>query len=302
MPTAANRILLVDDDIELLNSLKNILSVYKFEVDLASSVNIALNKITENNYNLVISDIEMPKKSGLELLDQLKRIMLLDIPVILMTGHLEIDYAIEAIALGVDDFIKKPIESNTILKSINNLLIKSKIKEKKDKIDPNINAINWSFEFSPHDFLNQNIPDHILYLIKKSIYLPIKCINELSVCLEETITNAFIHGTLMIPDSIRQQSHGDYRSFINAQMKTDIANKKVFVNIDYCGKKKTLTFSVKDQGSGFNTQTIDANNTLMLDFSYSTGRGLNLVRILSNKITFLENGSRIIFEKKINEN
>ncbi|MDD2651309.1 MAG: response regulator [Candidatus Cloacimonadales bacterium] len=299
MPEQYNRILIVDDDIALLNSLKDVLSHYKFNVDIASSVNIALKNVNQTQYSLIISDIEMPKKSGLELLKQLKEVMLVTTPVILMTGHFEIDYAIEAISLGVDDFIKKPIESHIILKAINNILIKQSKKKIQDKTDPNIREINWILEFTAKDYLHQNIPEQIVNLIKTNIKMPLKTINELSVCLEETITNAFVHGTLCVPEKIRIKSHNEYRSFVDKQMKTEIAKQKVFVDI--CFKNNTIYVSVKDQGKGFDIKSYNLSGESLLNFTNATGRGLSLVNMLADKLSFEEDGTKVSIQKRIHE-
>lgn len=294
-------ILVVDDDLDLLNSLKSVLSLYQYQVDTASSVNSALKKITVNHYDLVVSDIEMPKRNGLEFLEQLKKGMLINIPVILMTGHLAVDYAIEAIRLGADDFIKKPIESKVILKAINHQLIKKRLQQKKEKIDNKVQQFSVRFEFTPEDFLNQSIPEYVIHYLSKNIRIPLKNLNELSICVEEIITNAFLHGILNVPSEVRRKAYKDYVVFINQQMDTDKSKKRVFVEISYSSSEHLLRLSVKDEGDGFNTHMFIQNNKPLINFDSATGRGLNLIQILSDRLSFSENGTRITIEKYIDE-
>lgn len=301
MTINAFHILIVDDDLELLNSLKTLLNVYNYKVDIASSVNIALNKINQTKYDLIVSDIEMPGRSGLEFLEQLKKGMLISIPVILMTGHLSVDYAIQAVQLGADDFIKKPIESKVILKSINHQLIKKRIQQKSEKIEANVEAFEVKFKFTPNDFLNQNIPEYIIHYLTKNLRISLKTLNELSICIEEIITNAFLHGILCIPSEIRRKSYSDYVKYINEQMNSEKSQKKVFIDIHYNNNEKKLKIVTKDQGSGFNTDFYIRNNQPLLNFDSATGRGLNLIQILSDKISFSENGTKITIEKFISE-
>lgn len=295
-------ILIVDDDPDLLEALKSLLKVYNYKVDTASNVNSALKKVNENQYDLIVSDIEMPGRTGLEFLEQLKKGMLIEIPVVLMTGHLSVDYAIEAVRLGAADFIKKPIESKIILKSINHQLIKKRIQQKKEKIDHNVNLFYTQLFFTPQDFLNQSIPEYIIHYLSKNIRIPLKVINELSICVEEIISNAFLHGTLDVPAEIRKKSYRDYIDYINEELNSGKSNKKVMVEINYSNENKLLKITTSDEGNGFNTEYYVRNNQPLLNFDSATGRGLNLIQILSDSISFADNGTKIIIEKYIPEN
>jgi FixJ family two-component response regulator len=302
MEEVVYQILIVDDDPDLLEALKSMLKVYNYRVDTASNVNAAIKKVTENKYDLIVSDIEMPGRTGLEFLEQLKKGMLIEIPVVLMTGHLSVDYAIEAVRLGAADFIKKPIESKVILKSINHQLIKKRIQQKKEKIDHKVNLFYSQLSFTPYDFLNQSIPEYIIHYISKNIRIPLKIINELSICVEEIISNAFLHGTLDVPSDVRKKSYRDYIDFINEELNSGKSDKKVTVEIRYNNEDRILRLTTTDQGKGFNTEYYVRNNQPLLNFDSATGRGLNLIQILSDRILFAENGTKITIEKFIPEN
>ncbi len=296
------KILIVDDDIDLLDALKTLLTNYDYQVDVSNNVNAALQKVTTNKYELIISDIEMPGRNGLEFLEQLKKGMLIEIPVVLMTGHLSVDYAIEAVRLGAADFIKKPIEAKVILKSINHQIIKKKLQQHQQKLDDKITDFRATLDFSTFDYLNLNIPEHILNFISKNIRIPLKTINEVSICIEEMISNAFLHGTLEIPTDIRKKSYVDYVNYINLLLDTELGKRSVLCDISFRKQSKLLSVSIKDQGKGFNHEFFVRNNHPLLNFDSATGRGLNLIQILSDKIFFSDNGTRITIEKILSDN
>jgi len=101
------RVLQVDDELGLLKVAKQCLELQgPFHVDTASSVEEALNKLKEKEYDAVVSDYQMPKKDGLEFLKQLRKEGN-DIPFIILTGKGKEEIAIKALNLGADQYINK---------------------------------------------------------------------------------------------------------------------------------------------------------------------------------------------------
>ncbi|NNK86291.1 MAG: sigma-54-dependent Fis family transcriptional regulator [Desulfobacterales bacterium] len=110
-------ILVVDDEVQVRTMLSSMLNRFGHIVDSASDGAEALNKFEENDYGLVISDVVMPEMSGIELLDEVKKISP-NIPVIMITGHGTINTAVEAMQKGAFDYILKPFSSKAIEKAI----------------------------------------------------------------------------------------------------------------------------------------------------------------------------------------
>ncbi len=106
---AKSKILIVDDDNLVCESLKELLSLEGYAVDTAEDGLTALAKVKGDHFNLILSDIHMPGINGLELLKELKGLEP-EAPVIFITGHGHIDGAIEAIKLGAYDYVTKPID------------------------------------------------------------------------------------------------------------------------------------------------------------------------------------------------
>ncbi len=111
------RILLVDDDLDFLASISRLLFEHNFSVIACDNAEEAINKIRDNNIDIVLTDIKMPKVSGIKLLEKIQT-MNSQMPVILMTAYADMDIAVEAIKKGAFDFIIKPAPPDYLLHSI----------------------------------------------------------------------------------------------------------------------------------------------------------------------------------------
>ena len=119
-PVKAN-ILVTDDEKSIRNSLKEILEFEGYEVYEAENGAEALAKVKEQNMDLMLLDIKMKGMDGMEVLKSLKENRQ-DFPVIMISGHGNIELAVEATKLGAFDFIEKPPDLNRLLVSVRNAL------------------------------------------------------------------------------------------------------------------------------------------------------------------------------------
>lgn len=119
-----SRILVIDDERAIRNTLKEVLEYEKHEVDLAEDGSTGLGMIAENSYDIVLCDIKMAKMDGIEVLTKIEEASP-NIPVIMISGHGNIDTAVEAIKKGAYDFLEKPLDLNRLLITIRNALDKS---------------------------------------------------------------------------------------------------------------------------------------------------------------------------------
>ncbi|MGM0621196.1 MAG: sigma-54-dependent transcriptional regulator [Bacteroidota bacterium] len=119
-----SKILVIDDERSIRNTLKDILEYEKYEVDLAEDGKKALEIVKNAEYDIVLCDIKMPGMDGIEVLEQLQE-MTPDTPVVMISGHGNIDTAVESIKKGAYDFIEKPLDLNRLLITIRNAMDKS---------------------------------------------------------------------------------------------------------------------------------------------------------------------------------
>lgn len=117
-------ILVIDDEKSIRNTLKEVLEYENHQVDLASDGIEGLEIFSKNKYDVVLCDIKMPKMDGIEVLEKIYECSS-DATVIMISGHGNIDTAVEAIKKGAFDFIEKPLDLNRLLITIRNGLDKS---------------------------------------------------------------------------------------------------------------------------------------------------------------------------------
>ncbi len=141
------KLLIIDDEKSIRNTLKEILEFEGHDVSLAADGVEGLEKATSDNYDVIFSDIKMPNMDGMELLDKLGESNV-DSSVIMISGHGSIDSAVECIKKGAFDFIQKPLDLNRILITLRNatdrtnLVKETKILKKKVSRIPEIVGVS----------------------------------------------------------------------------------------------------------------------------------------------------------------
>lgn len=125
------KILVIDDERSIRNTLKDILDFEGYTVVLAENGKQGLQLATETAFDLIFSDIKMPEMDGIELLNALRQAEV-ESPIVMISGHGNIETAVECIRSGAFDFIEKPIDLNRLLVTVKNALEKkSLVKETK---------------------------------------------------------------------------------------------------------------------------------------------------------------------------
>ena len=130
------RILIIDDERAIRSTLKGIFEDEDYLADTAEDGAIALEMVAKEHYDVIFSDIKMPNLDGTEFLAKIEE-MGIDTPVVMISGHADIETAVECIKLGAFDFIQKPLDLNRILITVKNatdkatLVSQTKILKKK---------------------------------------------------------------------------------------------------------------------------------------------------------------------------
>ncbi|MBR0122793.1 MAG: sigma-54-dependent Fis family transcriptional regulator [Bacteroidales bacterium] len=119
---AKGKILVVDDERSIRDTLKEILEFEGYLVDVAEDGAAALKSLNANIYDLVLSDIKMPKVDGMEFLAEALKIT--DAPIVMISGHGTIETAVESLKLGAYDYLAKPLDLNRLLVTVRNAMDK----------------------------------------------------------------------------------------------------------------------------------------------------------------------------------
>src|SRR6187402_594741 len=143
------KILIIEDEASIRRVLTKILSEESstYQVDEAEDGIIGYEKIKNNDYDLVLCDIKMPKMDGVEVLEEVKKIKP-EIPMVMISGHGDMETAIHTMRLGAFDYISKPPDLNRLLNTVRNALDKKQLvvenKFLKKKVSKNYEMIGDS--------------------------------------------------------------------------------------------------------------------------------------------------------------
>ncbi|PHR48861.1 MAG: response regulator [Fluviicola sp.] len=137
------KILVIDDEKSIRRALKEILEFEDFEVDEAEDGKEGLEKAKNSFYDVIFCDIKMPKMDGMEVLENLQKEKI-ESPIIMISGHGNIETAVEAIKKGAFDFIEKPLDLNRILVTIRNAGDKQTLVEEKKTLKKTVQRFKGS--------------------------------------------------------------------------------------------------------------------------------------------------------------
>ncbi|NRT16907.1 DNA-binding NtrC family response regulator [Flavobacterium sp. 28A] len=143
------KILIIEDEAAIRRVLTKILSEENdtYEVEDAEDGVIGFEKIKNNDYDLVLCDIKMPKMDGVELLEEVKKIKP-EIPMVMISGHGDMETAINTMRMGAFDYISKPPDLNRLLNTVRNALDKKQLvvenKILKKKVSKNYEMVGES--------------------------------------------------------------------------------------------------------------------------------------------------------------
>ena len=112
------KLLLVDDEQDFVETLAERLEVRGFDVQTSFSGDDAINLVQEHDFDVIVLDVLMPGKDGIETLREIKILKPL-VSVIMLTGHATVETAIEGMKLGAYDYLIKPTETADLLEKIN---------------------------------------------------------------------------------------------------------------------------------------------------------------------------------------
>jgi DNA-binding NtrC family response regulator len=114
-------ILIIDDEKAIRETLKEILEYEKHTVSIAEDGKKGLDKIREKEFDLIFCDIKMPEMDGMDLLERVE-LLGIESPIVMISGHANIETAVDSLKKGAFDFLEKPLDLNRVLVTVRNAL------------------------------------------------------------------------------------------------------------------------------------------------------------------------------------
>ncbi len=295
--------LVVDDSASIVSSLCKILDVSGYQVDPAYSGSDALRKLHENQYDIVICDIDVPELTGLGFLKKISRDFRDEVAVILMTGFLDQEYFINAIRLGAADFIRKPIDTKQLICSIEHILNKRKIKDEYHEFQRYLNTADLSFTITPVNFSKSNLFNALSSFLRHNFGIDQQVLNEMLLCMDEMVYNAYIHGTLKLDQHERRLDNHTFQNLVATKF-NDLAtaSKRIRLRIVINPEQDQVVIEVTDEGEGFDHHNVLQKVKSEPDLSLvAHGRGITLLCHLSQAVEFDNGGRTVRIIKKLTD-
>tara|TARA_B100000242_G_scaffold294014_1_gene274196 strand:- start:2801 stop:3478 length:678 start_codon:yes stop_codon:yes gene_type:complete len=163
-------ILVVDDDDKIRKLVKEFLSIESYLVTTAINAEDALEKVREIKFDLIVLDVMMPGKSGLEFVEENKKFI--DTPIILLTARGEANDRIKGLETGADDYLPKPFEPQELSLRINSILSRVQIKENKHIVEFERVKIDLNKQFISKNSKQYKINSTEKIILEKMINYP----------------------------------------------------------------------------------------------------------------------------------
>ncbi len=290
------KVLIVEDDYASRLFLESLLESNNFTFRSASNGIEGLNIFDEYHPDIILTDIQMPIMDGLELLEAV-RDKKTDAIVIIITAFGTENYAIQALHLGANNYLKKPVSSQDLLKLLKKYQAFINSKYSPDALPGSL--INRTFKLEFHSEFNKipKIVDKII--LESNLVVDDNIRVNIELGLVELITNAIEHGNLTITYDEKQHALNEGNLDELYKERTDNIQyrlRKIFV--DFLENPDFVQWTVTDEGNGFDWRQLpdptDQNHILELN-----GRGIFISKFLFDEIEYNQKGNSVTARKYI---
>jgi len=287
------RVLVVEDSRTQAQEIQLLLEDVPHDVELAVDGQAALEAIRRRAPDVVLTDLEMPRLNGLQLVEAIRK-EFASVPVVLMTAHGSEEIAALALGRGAASYIPKAYLADNVVPTLERILALTGRQ--------NVKAFQCLARFDLQFLLDNDpaaIPPIIGYLNEIIEHLGLcdaTARMRVGVALQEACLNAIYHGNLEISSDLRQQDESIYHSLIKTRRS----------QAPYCDRRAHLEFTitpneaagtVRDEGPGFDPSSLPDPNAPQ-NLERIGGRGLLLIRTFMDQVQHNKQGNAITMVKR----
>lgn len=294
--SGSSHILVVDDSPTQLRQMQIILEQDGFRVRTATDAQAALESIQTEAPIVVITDLQMPGMSGLELVEIISG-MYPSIPVVLTTSDGSEDVAAQALRQGASSYVPKRDMASTLAPVVRQVL----------SVNQAAQSVREVARFAVENTLRLKLgnDETLVPNVIARLELPIvemDLFNEgermqIAMALDEALVNAIIHGNLEVSSDLRQTDDGKPYVDLIAKRKTESPYQDRSVYVHLHATPDQATFTIRDEGGGFDCAELrDPTNPENLE--RAGGRGLLLIHAFMDEVSHNELGNEIVMTKR----
>jgi CheY-like chemotaxis protein len=295
------RVLVVDDSAVDRRFVGGLLAKgNRYQVDFAEDGSQALSQIRQAVPDLIVTDLQMPNRNGLELVAAV-RMHHPGVPIILMTGHGSEALAVEALQRGAAGYVPKPQLGERLIESVDEALSMSRADRTYERLISCLHKCTFTFELDNDPGLVDPLVDLVQQIVAGMKLTDATGRFRVGAALKEALLNAIFRGNLEISFQQMQAARvslieGKEEDLVQKRRsQAPYRDRKVRVNVTIdTGEAR---FVVRDEGPGFNPASLPPpGQPGSLD--PETGRGLVLIRAFMDEVTYSDRGNEVTLLKR----
>lgn len=292
MPT----VLVVDDaavDRKLIGGILG--KAAELQVQFASDGTEALARIEQFWPDLILTDLVMPGKSGLELVrevvDRYPRI-----PIILMTGKGTEETAVQALRAGAANYVPKSAMHHYLVETVRDVLEVVRSKHSHQRLMTALRKSEFEFALENDPELIPSLIGYVQSLVTTSGLCDESSVIRVCIALEESLRNAMFHGNLELTSEQREGDCDIYQRLVAERMRSaEYGSRRLHVTLRIT--PQAGTFVVRDEGPGFDPSELP-DPTDPENLEKVSGRGLLLMRTFMDDVSFNATGNQVTMVKR----
>ena len=250
----------------------------------------ALEQMELHIPDLVLTDLQMPKMNGLELVDAVKQDYPL-IPVVLMTAQGSEELAVQALQRGAASYVPKRQLAIDLLETVERVLAAAGSHRSHARLQRRITRQEWTFDLENDLDL---IGPLVHYLQQQTARIQSLSDGErlrVGVALEEALLNAYYHGNLEVSSRLREDDHTAYYELARRRS-AESPYRDRRIRVDVRMSPAECVYTIRDEGPGFDpAQLPDPTDPANLD--RASGRGVLLMRTFMNEVSWNRTGNEV---------
>jgi YesN/AraC family two-component response regulator len=291
------KILVIDDEEPVRDVLKAALVENGYSVFEAENGKKGVEKFIDVNPDIIITDVNMPEMSGIDVTKKIKD-MKSDADVVIMTGYGTEDLVVQSLRSGATNYIKKPVDFKELMSILDSLILKRENRRRFEVLKEIVVREEKTLSIGNNIAKIWGTVNQILFNLPQKIEEI--SVEGLKIGLYEILVNAIEHGNLGITYEEKKEalSSNTYNKLLKQRLKeADTAGKKVTIKSTF--SRQQLQVEIEDEGNGFNYKELsflEDPETLLS----AHGRGILLASLYFDVIEYHGSGNSVTLIKRFN--
>jgi CheY-like chemotaxis protein len=297
MATEQAHILLVEDEANVLKMLERFLAP-TYKCFSATNGKDALELLkNERAIDVVVTDVRMPGMDGLQLIRAIRRLRP-HLPAIAMTAYGSEETAVEALRAGATNYLRKPFKTQEFLSVVRKCIELAQARRGKATALVYMKEATKTFELPARLELTRTVLPHLTDGLSDMGIIEAQDVLNLDVALEEALSNAVIHGSLLLTEEhakLKQDREAFDKAYVARRSDPRFGSKTISVSVRLTPEE--AVFVVEDKGPGFDPNGLPPPES-MTSIQGVQGRGLMLIRLFMDEVVHEQGGRRIKMVKR----